>query len=139
VIKTWDGEMVILPNIDVFTSAITNYSALPHRRRTIRVGIGYGEDVEQATRVLLETVQGVEGVLADPTPTVHAEELGGSNLQLAVRFWVDQETHGLFDVHSSAVQAIKEAAEIRGIELPYPIQTVRLEGYAPGEGPQAGS
>ncbi len=138
VLKTWDGEMVILPNIDVFTSAITNYSQLSHRRRTVYIGLGYGEDVDQAIQVLLEAIRSVEGVLEDPPPTLLAEELGDSALILAARFWVNQETHGLFDVHSAVVQTIKEVAEREGIELPYPIQTLRLEGTWPVSASQTG-
>jgi len=128
VLKTWDGEMVVIPNIDVFTSAITNYSKLPYRRRTIYIGLGYGEDEKRATRVFLETIRGVEGVMEDPPPSLLAEELGDSALILAARFWVNQETHGLFDVHSAVVQAVKRAAEEEEIDLPYPTQTVRVEG-----------
>jgi small conductance mechanosensitive channel len=132
VIKTWDGETVILPNIDVFGSAIVNYSELPYRRRTVRIGLGYGQDIAHATHTFLEAIQGVEGVVADPPVTVHAEELGNSALTLAARFWLDQQTHSLFDVHSMVLRAILKAAEREGIELPYPIQTVRLEGGLKG-------
>ena len=128
VIKTWDGETVILPNIDVFGSAIVNYSELSYRRRTVRIGLGYGQDIAQATHTFLEAIRGVEGVIADPPVTVHAEELGNSTLTLAARFWLNQRTHSLLDVHSAVVCAILEAAERAGIELPYPIQTVRLGG-----------
>ncbi len=127
VLKTWDGEMVILPNIDVFNSAITNYSELPERRRTVYIGLGYDEDVSHALGIFDETIQGVEGVLSDPAPTIYAEALGDSALTLAARFWVNQRTHDLFETHSHVVQAIKEVAEREGIDLPYPIQTVRLE------------
>ena len=133
VLKTWDGEMVIVPNMDVFTQAIKNYSELSLRRRTVNIGLGYGEDVDRATLVFLEAIRGVDGVLSDPAPTLLAEELGDSALMLAARFWVNQETHGLFVVHSAVVQAIKEVAEREGIDLPYPVQTVRLEGGWPGD------
>lgn len=126
VIKTWDGEVVILPNIDVFGSAIVNYSQLPYRRRTVRIGLGYGEDIGRATSVFLEAIRQVDGVLEEPAPTVHADELGDSTLILAARFWLNQQTHSLFDVHSMVLRAIKETAEEQGIDLPYPIQTVRL-------------
>jgi small conductance mechanosensitive channel len=138
VLKTWDGEMVILPNIDVFTSAITNYSELPHRRRTVYIGLGYGEEVDRAIQVFLEAIRSVEGVLEDPPPTLLAEELGDSALILAARFWVNQETYGLFDVHSAVVQVIKEVAEREKIDLPYPIQTLRLEGTWPASVSQKG-
>jgi small conductance mechanosensitive channel len=127
VLKAWDGEMVILPNLEVFTQPIINYSDLPNRRRTIQIGLGYGEDVERVTELLLEAIRGVDGVLVDPAPELLADNLGDSTLNLSARFWVNQETHGLFDVHSAVVRTIKEAAEQEGIDLPYPIQTVRLE------------
>ena len=131
VLKTWDGEMVILPNLEVFSKPIINYSDLPNRRRTIHIGLGYGEDVERVTELFLEAIRSVEGVLADPAPELLAEKLGDSTLDLAARFWVNQETHGLFDVHSTAVRTIKEVAAQEGIDLPYPIQTVRLEAPQP--------
>ncbi|MGD2206240.1 MAG: mechanosensitive ion channel family protein, partial [Anaerolineae bacterium] len=125
VLKTWDGEMVIIPNLDVFTSPILNYSDMPNRRRTVHIGLGYGEDTNRAIRLFLEAVQGVEGVLADPAPTMLAEELGDSAMIFAARFWVNQETHSLFTVHSEVVQAINQVGEEEGIDLPYPVQTVR--------------
>jgi len=127
VLKTWDGEMVILPNLEVFANPLINYSDLPNRRRTIRIGLGYEEDVSRATKVFLEAMEGVDGVLVDPAPTLLAEELSDSTLGLAARFWVNQQTHDLFGVHSAVVQTLKEVAEQEGIDLPYPIQTVRLE------------
>ena len=128
VIKTWDGVMEILPNADVFASSITNYSELPHRRRTVQVGLGYGQDVEQARNVFIESMRGVDGVLEEPAPEILTEGLGDSALTLAARLWVNQDTHNLFSVHSKVVEAINKAAEQEGIDLPYPTQTLRLEG-----------
>lgn len=130
-IKTWDGVMEILPNIDVFSNPIVNYSRLPDRRRTIQIGLGYGQDVDRSKEVFLQALRSVDGVLEEPTPNILAEELGNSAISLAARFWVNQKTHDLFETHSRAVQAINTAAEREGIDLPYPIQTVRVEGGWP--------
>lgn len=135
VLKTWDGEMVIVPNMDIFTNPIKNYSRLPSRRRTVYIGLGYGEDLNRATRIFLEAIAAVEGVLDEPVPTLLAEELGDSALVMAARFWINQETHSVFGVHSAVVQAIKEAAEREDIDLPYPTQTVRVEGAMLSETP----
>lgn len=127
VIRSWDGEEVIIPNADIFTQPILNYTARPTRRRTIAIGLGYEEDVDQAVAALLDAIRGTEGVLAQPEPEIIATELGNSTLQLEARFWLNQETHDVYGTHSAVVQAIKERAEADGIDLPYPIQTVRLE------------
>ena len=98
-------------------------------RRTIKIGLGYGEDANRATKIFLKAIKDVDGVLMDPAPELLAEGLGDSTLNLTARFWVNQETHGLFDVHSAVVRTIKEVGEQEGIDLPYPIQTVRLERH----------
>jgi small conductance mechanosensitive channel len=99
VIKTLDGEKVFLPNLEVFSNPITNYSQLPQRRRTVTIGLGYGEDVARASDVFLGAIRSVDGVLADPAPTLHAMELGDSALGLEAHFWLNQESHDLLDVH----------------------------------------
>ena len=127
VIKTWDGEVVIIPNNQIFENPITNYSQVTRRRRTIMIGLGYGQDVAHAMQVFLDALRSVPGVLQEPAPTVLAESMGDSALVLAARFWVDQQANGLFDVHSNAVLALDAAAEREGIKLPYPIQVVQVK------------
>jgi len=131
VIKTWDGVMEIIPNLDVFTSPIVNYSELPLRRRTVMIGLGYGEDVEKARDLFMNAIRSTEGVVEEPAPQILSEELGESALTLAARFWVNQETHSLFDVHSDVVDAINRAAEEAGVNLPYPTHVVQLEAPPP--------
>ncbi|MBN1259351.1 MAG: mechanosensitive ion channel [Anaerolineae bacterium] len=127
VIKTWDGEIVIVPNADIISNPITNYSQAHNRRRTVMIGLGYGQDSQRAMEVFVKALCDVPGVLQTPAPTVQAEALGDSALTLAARFWIDHQASDLFAVHSDAVVALNETAEREGIELPYPIQTVRVE------------
>lgn len=131
VIKTWDGVMEIIPNLDVYTNPIVNYSELPLRRRTVMIGLGYEADVGHAKAVLLEAIRSTEGVLAEPAPELVIEELGDSTLNIAAHFWINHETHGMFGVHSNVVEAINEAADREGIDMPYPTQVVRLEADLP--------
>lgn len=126
IIKTFDGELVILPNMNVFTSAIVNNTDVPYKRRAISIGLGYGEDMEKAGQIFLDSMREVEGVLAEPEPTLLAEALGDSAVTLVARFWVDQTKYDFLKVHSDVVRAIKRTAERENIVLPYPIQTVRL-------------
>ncbi len=127
VLKTLDGEKVIIPNQDVFENPIINYTDTQFHRREIIIGLGYEENSRHAIDVFVETIGHVPGVAEEPAPTVRAEELGDSTLTLSALFWVDHHQHNLFEVHSDVVQAIKEAAEKHQINLPYPIQTVWLK------------
>jgi small conductance mechanosensitive channel len=133
-IKAWDGQKVIIPNADVYTSTIVNYSEYPARRIILALGLGYEEDIGRAEEVFLEAVRGVEGVLDDPAPAIYCQSLGSSAVEMAAYFWMDQTQSSLFVVTSEAVKALKEAAATEGINLPYPIQTVRVRQLA-GEEP----
>jgi small conductance mechanosensitive channel len=139
VITTWDGEVVILPNLTVFGNPITNYTVVTVRRRTLQIGLGYGQDIKHAIGAFQQAIQGVDGVLDDPTPTVRAEQFGNSTIGLMAQFWVNQETYDLFEVHSNVVQSVKSVAEAERIELPYPIQTVQIAKIEPATGVDAGS
>ncbi|MGD8998443.1 MAG: mechanosensitive ion channel family protein [Anaerolineae bacterium] len=133
VIKTWDGVMEIIPNLDVYTNPIVNYSELPLRRRTVMIGLGYGEDVDRARAAFLNAIRSTEGVAEEPAPEMITEELGDSALTIAARFWVNQETHNLFAVHSKVVEALNSTAEREAIDLPYPTQIVQLGAELPVE------
>jgi len=126
-IKTFDGDLVILPNADVLANPIKNFSGLKKRRRKIKIGLGYEEDVERAKKIFLTAIQSVPGVEEDPAPSLISMELGDSALMITAFFWFDQTKTGLFEVHSAVVQAILHAAKENQINLPYPIQTVLLD------------
>ena len=125
-IQTWDGEFVVLPNLQVFSGPIIDYSVLANRRRTMRIGLGYAQDIDAAREVFLEATRSVPGVLADPSPMIHAEEFGDYAVTLALRFWINQREHSILDVHSDVIVAVNQAASQHGIDLPYPMQTVRV-------------
>lgn len=135
VIKTWDGVMEIIPNLDVYSNPIVNYSEFPLRRRQVAIGLGYGEDVQRAKALFLDAIRDTEGVTEDPAAQVRTEELGASTLNLTALFWVNQQTHGLFDVHSAVLEAINDTAERENIDMPYPTQAVKLEAELPFETP----
>jgi small-conductance mechanosensitive channel len=135
VIRTWDGVMEIIPNLDVYSNPIINYSELPLRRRTVVIGLGYGEDAARARAVFLDVLRNTDGVQKEPAPEILTEELGSATLNMAARFWVNQQSHNMFAVHSDVVEAINEAAERENIDLPFPTQVVQVEAELPFETP----
>lgn len=132
-IRAWDGQEIVVPNAEVYTNPIINYSRYPTRRVVLALGLGYEEDVARAQDVFLNALRSIEDVLHDPAPAVYCRGLGSSTVEMAAYFWIDQTRSSLFEVTSQAVQALKEAAAQEGINLPYPIQTIRLRQLAEGE------
>ncbi len=126
VVQTWDGEVVILPNATVYAEPIKNFSGLKHRRRTLKLGVGYEVDLRTAQEHILAAVKSVDGVSADPEPMVLSKEFGPSEVVLNVYFWVDQTQYSMLKVPSDVIQAIKIASEREKIRIPYPIQIMKL-------------
>jgi small-conductance mechanosensitive channel len=93
----------------------------------VTIGLGYEEDVDQAKAAFMAAIKSVEGVQNAPAPTIYADNLGESALTMKAYFWTNQKERNLFEVQSQVITAIKVASEQNGINLPYPIQTVRLE------------
>lgn len=125
-IATWDGERIIIPNQTVLAAAIHNTSIAPRLRRTVMVGVGYGQDIERVKEILVATISSVEGVLSEPAPMGHAERLGDYAVTVALRYWVNHHESNVLDVASNVIVALDKAVRDHGIELPYPIQEVRV-------------
>ncbi|HEY9233332.1 MAG TPA: mechanosensitive ion channel family protein, partial [Blastocatellia bacterium] len=86
-IKTYDGYLVVIPNSAIYTQSVKIFNAYPVRRTAIDVGIGYGDDVDEARRLMLEAISGVEGVLSEPPPSVVTKAFGDSSISLRARWW----------------------------------------------------
>lgn len=117
VIKTWEGEVVIIPNTTVFENPIINYSESPWRRNSLQLNLGAGQDVARITALLLEVLHNLESVADDPAPTILAEALSSTALTLTLYFWVNQQHHRLNEVKSQVVLAIHAAAAQEGVKI----------------------
>jgi small-conductance mechanosensitive channel len=126
-IRTFDGKTVLIPNADVYTSAITNFSREVNRRLDLTVGVAYGTDLEFARTTALHAVASVTGVLSDPAPQVVFNNLGGSSIDFTLYFWINTQDSGILDAGDAAVVAVNSAFEENGIEIPYPTQTLLMK------------
>lgn len=126
-LKTYDGERVILPNGDVYTSSILVRTAYDKRRLKFVVGIGYPDSIDEARRVIHDVLTGIDGVLNDPAPWVYVSELAGSSVNLTVYFWVESQQANTLKVSDKVATGIKLALDKAGIDMPYPHTVVLLE------------
>lgn len=125
-LRMFDGNTVLIPNADVLTSSIVNYSDGSHRRVDISVGVSYDSDLDFVRQTVVNALRDIVGVLEEPAPNVVFNHLGPSTIDFTVYYWVDTKQTGLLKAKDAAISAIKTTFEQANIEMPYPIQTVHL-------------
>ncbi|GHZ24563.1 small-conductance mechanosensitive channel MscS [Vibrio cholerae] len=124
VLKTPDNKMVVVPNSAVIGSAITNYSRHATRRVDMVIGVSYKSDLQKTKRVLRETLEKDPRILKDPDITIGVLTLADSSINFVVRPWCKTEDY--WKVYYDSMQAIKEALDANGIEIPFPQMDVHL-------------
>jgi small conductance mechanosensitive channel len=120
VLRTYDGERVMVPCAEVLSKPFTNHTVLGRRRTTVEVGIAYAADPGEAQKVLLNAVRDVDGVREHPPVEVWVEAFGESSIDLAVRFWHAPDQTTLWRVRSAVAVAVKGALDDAGIPIPFP-------------------
>ena len=125
-LKTADGIYVTVPNGQTAADAIVNYSRHATRRLDIVVGIGYDDDIEKASKALLDLLTGDKRVHAEPAPEVMVAALADSSVNLNMRCWTSTADYWslLFDLNKTA----KLAVEAAGCSIPFPQHDVHLIG-----------
>lgn len=123
-IRTYDGRRIIIPNSQIYTEPVSVITAYQMVRSEYDIGIGYGDDIGEAKRIVLETVRGIDGVMQDPGPDVLTWDFADSTLNLRVRWWTDPTRGNVVVLRDKVLQAIKEALLGAGIDLPFPTQQI---------------
>lgn len=125
-VQTYDGRQVYIPNQEVFQSSITNNTASPVRRSSVIVGIDYAANIEQAKAEILGAIAHIEGIEADPAPTVLVQQLAASTVNLEILFWVNSRRKSFLQATSDVQRMVKEQLETVGIEMPTEIYTMKF-------------
>jgi small conductance mechanosensitive channel len=132
-LQTWDGIYLMVPNSQLASVAIQNYSRLPTRRLNLVIGISYTDDIDKALKVLSELLQNDERILDDPAHQVMVKELAESSVNINLRCWTNRENYWSlrFDLTKQAKQRLDEY----DISIPFPQRDVHL--YHEGKQPEA--
>lgn len=125
IVRTFQGQMVIIPNKDVFQNPIENYSMLGKRRFDLNIGVSYGDDLEKVKTVTLAAVKDIPGLCRDSEITMFYQEFGDSSINFVIRLWVNSpEQPAYLQVGSEAIMRIKKAYDENDIMIPFPIRTL---------------
>ena len=126
ILTTYDGRDAIIPNADVYSTAVTVNTAHDVRRSDYDVGIGYGEDIRHARDVILSCFSGLDTVEESPAPEVLVWELAASTVNLRVRWWTNSRRTDVVHVKAELLERIKYALDHAGVDMAFPTQVVLL-------------
>lgn len=128
-VRTWDGADVVVPNGDLLSGDLTNWTLSDTRRRSeLRIGVGYGTDPDKVIQLLLAAAKSHPKVDRFPAPHAIFTGFGDSSLNFILRFWThfDDMMFTASEVHVAVNRSFAEA----GIEIPFPQRDVHIRTEA---------
>ena len=142
VVQTYDNASLIIPNADLISNQVTNWSFKDKRiRRKISVGVAYGSDVELVRTILLQIAGDVPNVLRYPIPDVIFTDFGDSALIFVLRLWTDLDN--MLVVDTNVRFKIDKKFRENNIEISFPQRDIHIrsiEGadrFLPAKAPES--
>ncbi|HKK44107.1 MAG TPA: mechanosensitive ion channel [Balneolaceae bacterium] len=125
IIRTPKGQIVYIPNKNVFENAMLNFTRSGERRIDLSCGVSYGDDLEKAKEVAVEAVKSLDNYNDDKGVEFYYDEFGGSSINFKIRFWVNFRTNpDYWSARSDAIIAITKKFDENDIMIPFPIRTL---------------
>ncbi|MHC5083543.1 MAG: mechanosensitive ion channel family protein [Planctomycetota bacterium] len=119
-----DNVKIIVPNSQVTSGCIKNYTANGTRRVDLVIGVSYGDDIAKAKDIMLGVMKDDPLVLDSPEPFVGVLELADSSVNYVVRPWVKSAHYR--DVYFGTTEKCKLALEAAGLSIPFPQRDVHM-------------
>ena len=138
IVSTWDGAEVVVPNADLISDKVTNWT-LTHsqRRMVIPVGVAYGTDPEKAAQLIVGVANDHKHVDKQPAPACLFMGFGDSSLDFELRAWTAGSM--FVGVASDLRFAIVKTLDEAGIKIPFPQRDLHLRTADPEAGTLASS
>jgi small-conductance mechanosensitive channel len=126
-VRTYDNEVIIVPNSDFINSRVANWTANDRTvRMTIPLGVSYDNDLEIVRALLLDIAQRNEHVLADPAPAVLVAGFGDNSVNISLRISTTIITDRTGSLKSDLFMEIFRVFRDKKIEMPYPQQDLHV-------------
>lgn len=123
-IKTFDNQLITIPNNSVWNDTIINITGSATRRVDLVFGISYADDFGQAQEILHGILAQHPKVLDTPAPNIRLNELADSSVNLICRPWAN--TADYWDVYWDVMESAKREFDKQGISIPFPQRDVHF-------------
>ena len=126
-VVTRDGKEYLIPNEDLITSQVVNWShSNDFVRLDIYFGTAYNDDPHIVRKLAIDAAKGVERVLSFKAPVCHIVGFGDSSVDYILRFWIKDPTEGLTNIRGNVYLALWDAFKSNGISIPFPQREVTM-------------
>lgn len=125
-LTTPDNVQIIVPNGQVWGSAITNYSAHEKRRVDFVFGVSYDTDLKKAEKVLSDIISKDSRIDSEPEPFIKIGNLNDSSVDFTIRVWCDAADY--WGIKFDTTRTVKDEFDKHGIDIPFPTTTVVRAG-----------
>lgn len=122
--ETTDGRIVTLPNANILSSPIINYTRARRLRVDLSLSLPHTIEPNTTRQLILDAIQNVVGFVAEPAPAVIFNNLTSSAMEMAVNFWIDATKSNAAKAKDAALLNVKSAFGKQGIEIPHPVQRI---------------
>jgi small-conductance mechanosensitive channel len=120
-VRTFDNELLTVPNSQLTDGVIKNPVAKDKLRLKFVFGIGYDDDIDRATDIIVEEAEKHDEILDDPAPSVRLTELADSYVGLQSRIWIANPSRADWvRTRAEYVKNVKQRFDAEGIEIPFP-------------------
>lgn len=126
ILQAIDGTEIVIPNQTMLGETLISYTTNPFRRVEIKVGVDYKTDLPMVTSLVKAILEKDENVVVKPRPSVLVDGFGESSIDLVIRFWVESSSNWL-KTKSNMTHKIKQAFDEVGVNIPFPIRTLKLD------------
>lgn len=125
-VKTYDGSEVIVPNGNLISNEVINWTLSDRkRRRMIPVSVAYGSNPREVITLIYKAAEEHPEVLKNPKPWAIFDGFGESSLNFRIYFWVSYD-RGM-TIQSEIAMSIYDALEEASINIPFPQQDLHIK------------
>jgi small-conductance mechanosensitive channel len=126
-VVTRDGREFLIPNEDIVTRQVTNWS---YSNNNVRLDVpfraSYQSDPHAVRRIAAAAARTVDRVLEEPAPVCHMTDFGESSIDFVLRFWIEDPVEGVTNARGAVLLALWDAFRREGLEIPWSIREVRF-------------
>ena len=122
---TPDNKKVVIPNGNVTSNVLTNYSAKSTRRLEMCLDMAYGTDLDLAKGIVKGVLDRHDKILAEPAPFIRMTEMADHGIIVKVRVWCKTEDY--WTLNFNLLEDFYSSLEKEGIRVPYQQMDIHIK------------